>query len=491
MTTTSISLLIICVFAFVPLLIGELSRNESAETTDDFILNNRKLGTFPMYMTVFATWMSIFAFMGGVAYFYEKGPIYMTTIGWDILFAVLFIVIGRRIWHYGKQYGYVTPTDFFDDIYGSKMLNVLVIGIIIICNAIYLQVQITGGLLIIQIASNGTIEWYIAGIVFFAILVIYMWAGGLRAVARIDIFYGILLIAAILSAGFYLINVAGGYREVFVQIIEEDPANVSMAGSDGNHMVMLWISLFVIVPVGVFMGPHIWIRNYAAESEKNFNALPLLLSLSSIICIGTLFVGSAALVLVDSIDNPDSILISLMKEYAGPYFFIFLIIGMYAAIFSSANSQVHALAVVYTMDIHKRYINDKTPDKKLLFITRIAILIVAGISYVVLLAVHNNIFDMGVTAMGGLAQLIVPVLGGFFWKKSKPRGAIAGLLAGEIVFLICLLQGAGLEDSSIYALAGLIVNACFFIMISLIDKPRIKVEEKIEMYRREYRSKDY
>ena len=49
-------------------------------STGDFILQGKKLGMFPMYATVFATWMSAFAFMGGIAYFFEKGPIYMTTV---------------------------------------------------------------------------------------------------------------------------------------------------------------------------------------------------------------------------------------------------------------------------------------------------------------------------------------------------------------------------------------------------------------------------
>lgn len=108
MITNAIRLLIICVFAFVPLLLGEFARNKAVYNTSDFILQGRKLKTFPMYATVFSTWMSIFAFIGGIAYFYEQGPIYMTTVGWDALFAVLFIVLGRRIWHYGKVHNYMT-----------------------------------------------------------------------------------------------------------------------------------------------------------------------------------------------------------------------------------------------------------------------------------------------------------------------------------------------------------------------------------------------
>ena len=490
MITNAVRLLIICVFAFVPLLLGEFARNKAVNNTNDFILQGRKLKTFPMYATIFSTWMSIFAFIGAIAYFYEQGPIYMTTVGWDALFAVLFILLGRRIWHYGKVHNYMTPTDFFDDIYDSKKLNVLVTVVSILSTMVYLQVQIVGGILVMNVATAGVISSYVGGIIFFSILVIYLWAGGLRAVVRTDIFYGILIVLAIVSSGLYLMHVAGGTGQVFPELIAKDPSYVSMPGEEGRHRVVLWISLFFIVPIGAFMGPQIWIRNYAAESERNFNVIPWLLCLSSIICVGTLFAGSSALVLTDHVDNPDSILLTLLHQYANPFFYTFVIIGIYATIFSTANSQVHAIAAVYTIDVHKRYINRKTPERKLVDIAKWTVLIVALVSYVFIIIVPQSIFDLGIIALGVQAQLIVPVAGAFFWKRSTASAAYMGILSGELTFLVGLVLSGG-QDSSICAIAGLIANLFFFIIMAMTDKPRIRVYKKIETYRREYKLKNY
>lgn len=58
--------------------------------------------------------MSIFAFIGAIAYFYEQGPIYMTTVGWDALGLPYFLaLLGRRIWHYGKVHNYMSTDRFF------------------------------------------------------------------------------------------------------------------------------------------------------------------------------------------------------------------------------------------------------------------------------------------------------------------------------------------------------------------------------------------
>lgn len=490
MIISAVILLILCVFAFIPLLLGEFAGRKSVNTTEDFILQGRKMKLFPMYVTIFSTWMSIFAFIGGITYFHEEGPIFMTTVGWDALFAILFIGIGRRIWHYGKKYRYMTPADFFNDIYDSKMLNLIVTIVTIVCTMVYLQVQIVGGLLVMKVATNGVISWYVGGIIFFSILVIYLWSGGIRAVAMTDIFYGILIVLSILSSGFFLIHVAGGTETVFAELIQKDPANVSMVGPEGNHRVMLWLSLFVIVPVGAFMGPQMWIRNYAAGSAKHFEILPLLLCISSIICVGTLLAGSAGALLAENVDNPDYILVDLISKYANPFFCIFVIIGVYATIFSTANSQVHALAAIYTMDVYRKYVKKNVPDKKLVSVAKWAVLVISMISYLLIVLMPQNVFDLGTIALGGMAQLIVPVLGALFWNRSTAYAAIAGISAGEIIFAIGVALN-DLGDASICAMAALIVNVFFFIVFTIADKPRIKVYKKIETYRRDYKLREY
>lgn len=486
MVTNAIVLLLVCVFAFVPLLLAELARNKSLPTTFDFILQRRKLGLFSMYATVFATWMSAFAFIGAITYFYEEGPIYMTTVGWDALFAVLFILIGKRLWHYGKSNNYMTPRDFFNDIYGSEKLNLVVTVITIVSTMIYLQVQILAGFLILSISTEGIISLHMSGIIFFSILVIYIWAGGLRAVALTDIFYGILIVTAVISSGLFLIQEAGGVTHTFDLLIQSDPAHVSITGEDAGKRTGMWLALFIVVPVGAFMGPQIWIRNYAASSERNFDLLPLLLYLSSIICIGTLFAGSAGAVLAGEVENPDSILVKLIREYAHPYFNTFIIIGIYAAIFSTANSQVHALSAVYTIDVHKRYLNKNISDRELLKIAKWTVLLISILSYVLILIIPQNIFDLGIVALGGTAGLFIPVAGALFWKRSTALGAMAGIIAGEGVFFLSAVLFSW--ETSLSAIAGLSANLILFIILSLCDNDYLTAA-KIERYKNEYNGK--
>lgn len=481
MSVNSMVILLICIFAFIPLFLAELARNKSIPTISDFFLQGRNMKIFPMYATVFATWMSAFAFMGAIAYFYEQGPIYMTTIGWDALFAVLFYAIGRRLWFYGKRFRYTTPTDFFDDIYGSRKLSMIVTAIMLVFTMVYVQVQMIGGLFLIQIVTDGYISWRVSAFIFFAILVIYLWAGGLRAVALTDTFYGVLIVAAILGCGLFLMKIAGGMETMFEGVIEDNINNVTLGGKSGAGRLGMWLSLFLVVPLGAFMGPQIWIRNFAAKSERNFELLPFLLCLSSIICLGTLFAGSASILLNTQDIRGDTLIVNLMLQYANPLWCTFIFIGISAAILSTANSQIHAMAAVYTIDIHKKYINKNIPEHKLLSVAKWSVLFLSIIAYVLILITPQSVFSLGIISFGGMMQLIVSVVGALFWKHSTAKGAIIGLLAGEISFFFTILI-TGL-NSSYCAVIGLFINAVLFIAISSLHKGKNFAGEKIDAYK--------
>ena len=103
MTPSTSILMIIFFFLIFPLVLAEFARNRSLPTLEDFFVQSRKMPSVMVFFTVYSTWISVFAFLGASAYFYSKGPVYMTTIGWDVLFGILFMILGRRIWQYGKS----------------------------------------------------------------------------------------------------------------------------------------------------------------------------------------------------------------------------------------------------------------------------------------------------------------------------------------------------------------------------------------------------
>ena len=484
MRTNSIIFLLISAFAFVPLFLAEFARKDSVNTTADFFLQRRKMGLFPMYATVYATWMSAFAFMGAISYFYEQGPTYMTTVGWDALFALLFYVVGRRIWFYGRKYHYVTPMDFFHDIYQNRVLDALVTGISLVFTMIYIELQLIGGLFLIQSATHGRISMQISGAIFFIVLITYLWAGGLRAVAMTDVFYGAMIIITIFLAGIFLVKVGGGAEHIFQQLMGKNTDKLMIAGPHAKGRAALWISLFLVVPIGAFMGPQMWIRCYAAKRARHFEVLPFLLFLSSAVFIGTMLAGCAGLVLFPDSSNTSMIPANLLVKYASPVFATLIFLGITAAIFSTANSMIHALSVVFTVDVYKRHIRPISADRSLLIVAKRTVLVISLLSYAILALFSKDLMNVGFYALSGTAQLIVPVVGALFWKRSSASGAVAGILSGLGIFLLFTLSFDA--NTSICGAVGLFLNALVFVTVSLAQEPDAATEEKIGAYRQDF-----
>lgn len=484
MTASTPVLMIVFAFASIPLIFAEIARNKSVPTIEDFFVQGRKMPTFMLFFTVYATWISAFAFLGASGYFYEMGPVYLTAFGWDVLFGLLFMLIGKRIWYYGRINHYITPTDFFDDIYNFRPLNIIVTLVMILFTIPYLQIQLSGGAYIIEIASNGLIPWRISGLIFYLIIIIYLWAGGLRAVAMTDIFYGICLLVSMLFIGFFLMHKAGGMEYVFRTITESNVRNVTLPGPKGNAGPMLWITMFITVPIGALMGPPMWIRFYAAEKKKSFDIIPLLICFTAVQCLGTLFAGSAGIVTAPGIKQTDSIIPVMLWQHADTILSAFLFCGVASAALSTANSQIHAVAAVYTIDIHKRYINKTASEKKLVAIGKWAVLIISATAYILLLNNPVMIIYTGTIGMSGTAQIFIPVAGALFWNRSNGRAAAFGVATG--IFILAIIAALTDLNISYCAVIALVANAAVFIVCSLKLKPDMNTRERIVKYKDAY-----
>lgn len=490
MSELTIIITIIFIFSFVPLILAEISRVKSMPSIEDFFVCNRSLSTFLYFFTIYSTWYSAFAVMGSSAHFYLNGPVYMTTFAWNALFAICLFFIGRRIWFYGEQHKYMTPSDFFQDIYRSKPLTLLVTIILFVFTLPYVQIQFSGAAYLIDIASHGKIPWEIAGFIFYTIMVVYLWAGGLHAVALTDVFFGTLVFLTMLGTGFLLTREAGGIHQIFHELISDDVQNVTISGAekDSYNTVLLWLSMFLVTPLGALMSPPIWIRNYAVKKEETFHVIPLLITLVAIGYIGCFLAGNAGKVLDPNLTDSNNLIPSLLVKYGSQISITLLFCGFAAASLSTANSQIHALSAIYTVDIHKRYINQEAKDSTLLKAAKWSVLFFSVIIYLFMVFNPSIIINTGLLALSGTAQLIVPVLGALFWKHSTAAGAFTGLICGVATLLLLYLIIH--IEASYCGIIGIVINAIFFFTISLTTKSEPKIRARIIEYKTEFENRN-
>lgn len=463
--------LTISLFLVIPLIIGALASLKSKATASDYFVQGRSMGSIAVFFTVTATWWSAFAFLGSNASFYLDGPLYWTALVWNVFFGVMYYWIGKRVWFHGKRGNYVTARDFFADLFGSSKLATLIAIILLIFTLPHLQIQLTGGAYLMEVASGGAIPFWVGGLLFYVVIVIYVWAGGVRAIAWTDIFYGVAIFLGLITAGVFVVGEIGGMGTMFDEIEQVQPENLVL----GDGVWMTWIAMFLITPLGVLMGPHMWTRMYATKSPRLFDMMPFLVGLMAFAYIGSMLVGNSAVILQPDVDSADQVLPTMLLDYA-PLLIALLVIGAGAgAAMSTANSQVHAMAASYTVDFHDRLIQKNLPERKRVWVGRWAILGFSAIAYIMTLYIPGLLLNIGLVALAGLAQVIVPTVGALFWKRASVAGATAGLIVGvtvlvlftvlpEIVPGVFAVGGAGL--------LALLLNIVVFVVVSFFTRPR-------------------
>ncbi|MCL1981627.1 MAG: sodium:solute symporter family protein, partial [Clostridiales bacterium] len=461
--TSYLSMAIICLFMFVPLWLGGEASKKSIGTIEDFFILNRGLSTALAFFTIWATWWSSFAFLGSTAFFYARGPVYWTGIGWNVLFGLIYLLFGKRIWRHGKQNGCITPVDFFDEAYRFKPLSLLATLTMLVFTLLYLHLQLFGGSILIDIASGGIISWRVSGLIFCTVMIIYLWEGGMRAVAWADIFYGVLVFGSMLSCGFFLAHKAGGIGSMFMHIAETEPERLLLPGPFGSEGEMLWITMFIIIPLGAFMGPQVWLRVYSVKEERTFDVMPFLLSISTVAYVGSVLSGNAGAILhPEYTEQPEYIIAVLLIEHAPFWFMNIILCGAAAAALSTANSQIHAVSALVSINVYKKYINPKAAERNIVGVGKKTVVAFCLLAYLTLNNTPNMLVFSGLLALSGTAQLIVPAAGALFWRKSNAVAAFWGLASG-LASLVLLFFFFGDKLFVYPGLLALLINTAVFV----------------------------
>lgn len=482
------SIFVIAAFMIIPLIVGLVSSRQSKETSEDFFVQGRAMGSVAVFFTVAATWWSAFAFLGSNATFYTSGPVYMTALAWNLFFGFMYYWVGKRVWFLGKRFNYLTPSDLMGDFYNSEPLRILVALATLVFTVPYLQIQLTGGAYLIEVASGGVIPFWVAALLFYFIIIVYVWVGGIRAIAWTDIIYGALLFFGMMFAGYYISGHVGGPLAMFDQLRETSSSHLTMPGPDGNMGYGMWISLFTVVSIGAFMGPQIWLRMYSVKSGRLFNLMPFLLGIAAFAYFGSVLTGYTGVLLEPGLENADRVLPVMLMDYA-PFLLASTIMAAgAAAAMSTANSQIHAVSTIVTMDIYQRYMKPDASQARIVRIGRLSLVGFSMVAYILALTVPGLLVTIGIAALAGTAQLIVPTLGAITWRRAHPMAAFWGLLSGILCVLI-LTYGASVSNPfGLHAgIWGLLLNSVIFVTLSLMLQRRDHdVVERFVLARREY-----
>ncbi|MBR3524580.1 MAG: sodium:proline symporter, partial [Lachnospiraceae bacterium] len=145
-------------------------------------------------------------------------------------------------------------------------------------------------------------------------------------------------------------------------------------------------------------------------------------------------------------------------------------------IMSTADSQLLVSASAMAEDIYKGVIKKDASDKNVMMISRIAIVVIAVVAYVIAIDPDSSVMKLVSDAWAGLGAAFGPlVLMSLFWKRTNLPGAIAGLVSGALTVIIwdyIPIGGGTLSATTgLYSLAlGFPISLICIVIVSLLSK---------------------
>ena len=459
----------------------------------DYFLGGRKMGPWVNAMSAQASDMSAWLLMGlpGSILAFGLGQAWI-GIGLAIGTALNWIFVAKRLRKFSKASGdSITLPQYLSNRFATTnpALKIVCAIIFLISFTIYVASGFSAGATVFT-ELFPKLDPSIALIIFAAIILIYTFLGGFKAVCWTDFFQGILMFAALLAVPIVVLltkNLDTALLAKDFSYVDKVSNETVLCSFTSNLFNASWQDIVsgLAWGLGYFGMPHILVRFMSIEKPSMVKksatvaivwVVVTLLAAIVIAYLGRMVVGAELL--------PDGlqklVFVRLARNLFPGFIAGILLAAIIAASMSTADSQLLVASSSFTSDIYKPLIRKQASDKEVLWVGRIIVIIVSVVAFFIardqgesaqaIMAMVDNAWGLFGAAFGPVVILSL------FWKRLTFSGALAGIVTGaivDIVWLVKLTSITGVYEILPAFIIGLIVT----VVVSLISKkPSAEVE---------------
>ena len=464
------------------ILIGALGyRARKSTTLQDFYLAGKGVGFIVLVLTLYATQYSgntLFAFSGKT---YRMGLPWIMCLHFMTAIVVCYLLFAPRLFQLAKRHTFITPPDFVQHRFGSRLLTTLVSIIMIIAIANFLVAQ----LMAMGRALQGITDWddqtaYSIGVVVLAlIVVIYETLGGFRAVAWTDMIQGGVLMIGFILLMFIVVEHYGPFEKAAETIAERTEGENTLQKIDmpDDNTMRQWYSYILIVGLGGALYPQAIQRIYAARSWNTLRtSLATMAFLPLMTTVVVVLVGFYAIAYHPEIQTAksDTVLTVVCGEIQqsslfGRVIICVLFAAILAALMSTADSVLLAISSMFTKDIYGVWIRPNSSEHHLTNVGKGFSWIVITIAVTIALCLYRGqtLVQLLDKKFDLLVQLVPAFMLGCRFKRLSTRSIASGLIVG-----ICtaLAIGFGSQTSKLWGIhAGLYGLSANMLVIAAVE----------------------
>lgn len=471
-----IALVLMVAYLVIALLIGILAgKGRGQVTLDEFTVAGRNLGLLVTWFLMGGAIFSAFAFLGAPGWAYSRGAPALYVLAYTAFAILPWYVVGPKIGRIGRRRDLYSLVGFLQGRYPMKTLAVLVGLIVFFASIQYLATQMKGMAIIFNIMTEGRVPFWLGALLAYAIVVIYVATGGLRAAAWSDVFQGLLMIVISWTVGFaVVIQLYGSTTEMFTRIAQTNPGFLEI-GTEGSTMSpMAYTTLILVSAIGFLMWPHLFSRSYSSNAltvKRTVIAYPVF----ALFVVPLLLVGFAGVGLVEQgqLGEPDQILPYLITTVLQIPGWLYGLVGAaaLAAAMSSADVITHSASLEFTDGVIKNLWTNLS-DKTVLIVMRTAVVVIGALAYLVAVFGGQGLIALLAGAYGSIVQFAPGVYSAMYWKRGTSTGVVAGLAAGFAVNFYYQIVNPVTPLDIHAGILGLAVNVLVFVAVSYVTKPQ-------------------
>ena len=438
------------------LIISVAAKRQLAEEAGDYIVASRNLGWLVVTFTMFASVLSGVGMAGLPGTVYTFGAPFMVSIlAGNSIAAMLMWYVGPRIWVLGKHYHFTTPGDLLGEYYQSDTIRLYTVFASLLYNLVYIVAQLLAGGILLNVLSGNTLSPALGSIIIAVIVVVHVVSSGLRGIAWLDLFNGLLILAMLILYGLSILSAAGGPGGVVDGLGAIRDRFITVPGLQGVYTPSYIYGIAIGLSLGsVVLSPSMWIRMYSARSKSYFAKISgmMLLLWALAFVFGTYLIGAYGGAVISEVESRDFIS-SLLAFTVMP----------------------HTLTATVVRDLVRAVIWKGMDGSQEIRLNRGIILVVAAVG--LLLALSNPVLITPLAIFAGAItiQLLTPLLGAITWSRASTEAALVAPAAG-----ILLTFGWELDivpyPIPAHILPGLatafFINVFLFVVISLLTRPQ-------------------
>jgi SSS family solute:Na+ symporter len=434
-------------------------RNRSSEA---FTVGNRKIPTWVISMSIFATFVSSISYIAlpGQAYLTNWNPfVFSLSLPIAAYMTVKFFVPLYRSVNSPSAYTYLEIRfGAWAKYYASAMY-------------LFTQLMRTGTILfLLALTLNIITGWDMVTVIIITGLsvMIYAMLGGIQAVIWTDAIQGIILIAgAVVTLFVIMFSMPEGPGQVFSIALENNKFSLGSFGSslsESTFWVVLIYGLFInLQNFGIDQN---YIQRYlTASSDKEAKKSAMWGGLIYIpVSMLFLFIGTALFSFYR--ENPGMLPDNFQADRILPFFIVhnlpaglkgILIASIFAAGMSTISTSVNSSATVILNDYFKKKTSPEGKEKREMVILYISSLVFSIISIgiaIAMIGVQSALeawWKLASVFSGGMLGLF---LLGFFTKKTGNKAAVTGVVLGILVIGWMSLSPVLFKDADMQYLAS-------------------------------------